>query len=123
MIAGWRIADPRPGPRPAPELARQERLDREHAGLDDVQQARLAREAIKAEQVLAQCLGRDGQQLSATDMRAAEWSDAAADYTAALQINPRNGTYYLNRAKAYDKLGDADKAKADRAKAKDLGVK
>ncbi len=76
VIAGWRIADPRPGPRPAPELARQERLDREHAGIDDAQQARLAREGITAEQVLSQCLGRDRQQLSATDTRAAEWSDA-----------------------------------------------
>ena len=76
VIAGWRIADPRPGPRPAPELARQERLDREHAGLGDAQDARLAREEVTAEQVLAQCLGRDGQQLSATDTRAAEWSDA-----------------------------------------------
>ena len=37
VIAGWRIADPRPGPRPAPELARQERLDRERAGLGDAQ--------------------------------------------------------------------------------------
>ena len=76
VIAGWRIADPRPGPRPAPELARQERLDREHAGLGGAQQARPAREVVTAEQVLAQCLGRDGQQLSATDTRAAEWSDA-----------------------------------------------
>ena len=76
VIAGWRIADPRPGPRPAPELARQERLDREHAGLGDAQEARPAREEVTAEQVLAQCLGRDGQQLSATDTRAAEWSDA-----------------------------------------------
>ena len=76
VIAGWRIADPTPGPRPAPELARQERLDREHAGLGGAQQARPAREGITAEQVLAQCLGRDGQQLSATDTRAAEWSDA-----------------------------------------------
>jgi hypothetical protein len=76
VIAGWRIADPMPGPRPAPELARAERLDREHAGLGDAQQARLTREGVTAEQVLAQCLGRDGQQLSATDTRAAEWSDA-----------------------------------------------
>jgi TrwC relaxase/AAA domain len=76
VIAGWRIADPRPGPRPAPELARQERLDHEHAGIGDAQQPRLTREGITTEQVLAQCLGRDGQQLSATDTRAAEWSDA-----------------------------------------------
>ena len=40
VIAGWRIADPQPGPEPAPELARQERLDREHAGLDTGQDRR-----------------------------------------------------------------------------------
>jgi hypothetical protein len=74
VIAGWRIADPRPGPRPAPELARAERLDLERAGLGDTPQ--VSSEQVTAEQVLAQCLGRDGRQLSATDTRAAEWSDA-----------------------------------------------
>ena len=73
VIAGWRIADPRPGPRPAPELARQDRLDHERAGLDV---SRHAGPDVSAEQILAQCLDRDGQQLSATDTRAAEWSDA-----------------------------------------------
>ena len=79
VIAGWRIADPKPGPEPAPELARQERLDREHAGLDadQVTQAGERNEpGMTAEQILAQCLERDGQQLSATETRAAEWSDA-----------------------------------------------
>lgn len=76
VIAGWRIADPRPGPRPAPELARQERLDLERAGLGGAQEERPPQEGITAEQVLAQCLGRDGQQLSATETRGAEWSDA-----------------------------------------------
>ena len=79
MIAGWRIADPKPGPEPAPELARQERLDREHAGLDTGQVAQAGgrhEPGMTAEQILAQCLDRDGQQLSATDTRAAEWSDA-----------------------------------------------
>ena len=79
VIAGWRIADPKPGPEPAPELARQERLDREHAGLDTGQDAQAGRRhepGMTAEQILAQCLDRDGQQLSATDTRAAEWSDA-----------------------------------------------
>jgi hypothetical protein len=79
VIAGWRIADPKPGPEPAPELARQERLDREHAGLNTGQAAQagaLHAPETTAEQILAQCLDRDGQQLSATDTRAAEWSDA-----------------------------------------------
>jgi AAA domain len=79
VIAGWRIADPQPGPEPAPELARQERLDREHAGLDTGQAAQGGgrhEPGMTAEQILAQCLDRDGQQLAATDTRAAEWSDA-----------------------------------------------
>jgi hypothetical protein len=77
VIAGWRIADPRPGPRPAPELARQDRLDHEQAGLDVSRHAGPGgRMGVSAEQILAQCLDRDGQQLSATDSRAAEWSDA-----------------------------------------------
>ena len=77
VIAGWRIADPGPGPRPAPELARQDRLDHERAGLDASRGAGPGgRQDMSAEQILAQCLDRDGQQLSATDTRAAEWSDA-----------------------------------------------
>ncbi len=79
VIAGWRIADPKPGPGPAPELARQERLDRERAGLGNGQTAEPGgphEPEMTAEQILARCLDRDGQQLSATDTRAAEWSDA-----------------------------------------------
>src|SRR5262249_1519485 len=82
VIAGWRIADPKPGPEPAPELARQERLDGERAGLGTSRDASPGRGAGDgpdegtAEQILARGLDRDGQQLSATDTRAAEWSDA-----------------------------------------------
>ena len=80
VIAGWRIADPRPGPEPAPELARQERLDGERAGLCSTREGgpwvRHEPDEVSAEQILARCLDRDGQQLSATDTRAAEWSDA-----------------------------------------------
>jgi hypothetical protein len=80
VIAGWRIADPRPGPAPAAELGRQERLDGERAGLgasrDGQQVGSRESKEVTAEQILAQCLDRDGQQLSATDTRAAEWSDA-----------------------------------------------
>jgi len=79
VISGWRFADPRSGTRPAPELARQERLDRERAGLGTGQEPQAEgaeRAQATAEQILAACLDRDGQQMSATDTREAEWSDA-----------------------------------------------
>ena len=79
VISGWRFADPRAGTRPAPELARQERLDRERAGLaagQEPQAEEAERAQATAEQILAACLDRDGQQMSATDTREAEWSDA-----------------------------------------------
>lgn len=72
VIAGWQIADPRPGPVPAPELARQARLDRERAGLNPGPDAQPeTRWEVTAEQILAQCLDRERQQMSATDTRAA----------------------------------------------------
>jgi hypothetical protein len=83
VIAGWRIADPKPGPEPAPELTRLERQGRERAGLDLARDGRQAgmvppgspRQAT-AEEILGMCLERDGQQLSATETREAEFSDA-----------------------------------------------
>jgi len=75
VIGGWRIADPAPGSQPAAELARHDRLTLERAGLDAGQDLD-ARQALTAEQVLGMCLARDGQQVSATDTREADWSDA-----------------------------------------------
>ncbi len=75
VIAGWRIADPGPGPLPARELARYDQLARERAGqAPGPEQA--ASGVAAAEQVLGECLARDGRQLSATETRAAGWSDA-----------------------------------------------
>jgi hypothetical protein len=81
VINGWRLSDPAPGSRAAPELARQARLDREQAGLvirhgpqRDPQERQL--EQPTAEEVLGACLARDGRQMSATDTREAAWSDA-----------------------------------------------
>ena len=87
VIGGWRLADPRPGTEPAPELARQDRLEQERAGLPPAQTGRSSgevpaarqdqqREQVTAEQILGQCLARDRQQMSATEVRDAEWSDA-----------------------------------------------
>jgi hypothetical protein len=75
VIAGWRIADPAPGSQPAPELARYDQLARERAGHHRGAQRAVSNVAT-AEEVLGQCLARDGRQLSATDTREAEWSDA-----------------------------------------------
>jgi hypothetical protein len=75
VVAGWRIADPAPGTQPARELTRYDQLASERAGhILDPQQAVSNAEA--AEEVLGQCLARDGHQFSATDTREAEWSDA-----------------------------------------------
>jgi hypothetical protein len=75
VIAGWRIADPAPGPEPAAELARYDRLAGERAGLIPPGQ-HADPDLATAEELLGQCLARDGRQLSATDTREAEWSDA-----------------------------------------------
>jgi hypothetical protein len=75
VITGWRLADPGPGPRAAAELDRYDRRVREAAG-DSDRQPEAAVDAGSAEQVLGQCLARDGQELSATETREAAWSDA-----------------------------------------------
>jgi len=75
VITGWRIADPAPGTQPAPELARYDQLASERAGHHPGAQRGVSNIAM-AEEVLGQCLARDGRPLSATDTREAEWSDA-----------------------------------------------
>jgi hypothetical protein len=75
VITGWRAADPAPGPRSAPELARHDRLAGERAGITPGPPPP-ASDLAAAEEVLGQCLARDGRQLSATDTRQAQWSDA-----------------------------------------------
>ena len=57
-----KLADPAPGPRPAPELARYDRITAGHAG-DTASAEGQARDALG---VLAGVLARDGQQLSAS---------------------------------------------------------
>ena len=77
VISGWRIADPAPGTPPAPELARQDRLDRERAGLGARNRKPSGRSARRRRPSSpGPCLDRDGQQMSATETREAEWSDA-----------------------------------------------
>ena len=77
VICGWKLSDSRPGPGPDPELARHDMLARERAGLPAVaDRPELDAGAMTAESVLGTCLERDGRQLSATDFREADWSDA-----------------------------------------------
>jgi hypothetical protein len=77
VICGWKLADPKPGPAPDPELARHDMLARERAGLALVADGPgLDTGASTAESVLGMCLERDGRQLSATDFREADWSGA-----------------------------------------------
>jgi hypothetical protein len=66
-----KLADPVPGPRPAPELARYDRLTARHPG-EPTATAAGTRDALA---VLAGVLDRDGQQLSASQT----WQQALAD--------------------------------------------
>ena len=74
-----KVSDPTPGTRPAPELARHERIERERAGLPDQprnltpQEKELARDP-KA--VLAEVLERDGTEYSAIETRQRNLADA-----------------------------------------------
>ena len=67
-----KLADPVPGPRPAPELARYDRLTAEPATQPACAAAAGTRDALA---VLAGVLDRDGQQLSASQT----WQQALAD--------------------------------------------
>ena len=74
-----KVADPTPGTRPAPELDRFERIERERLGLPDEprkltgQEEELARDP---KSVLADVLGRDGTEYSAMETRQRNLADA-----------------------------------------------
>jgi conjugative relaxase-like TrwC/TraI family protein len=74
FTADPRAADPQSGTRPAAELARQRMLDRERKGMP-VRQPELGVEELTAAGVAARIMERDGQELSATELRAAELAD------------------------------------------------
>ena len=52
-----------------------------------------------------------------------DWATAIACYSEVIRIKPDHAKAHFNRATAYEELGDADKAAADFAKAKELGYK
>jgi hypothetical protein len=62
-----READPRPGTRPDPELARRERMERERAGLPPEPAEQPGDEVRDPGAVLADCMDRDEAELSASD--------------------------------------------------------
>jgi conjugative relaxase-like TrwC/TraI family protein len=74
-----KLADPVPGPRPAPELARYDRITGEHASQPVSAKAAETQDALT---VLAGVLERDGQQLSASQTR--QQALANADHLAIL---------------------------------------
>ena len=74
-----KLADPVPGPRPAPELARYDRVTTARSGETAPAAPAAAEDALG---VLAGVLERDGQQLSATQVR--EQALADADHLAVL---------------------------------------
>ena len=79
-----RVADPKPGVRPAPELARQERIERERAGLPEPEQqgpSELAREPIA---VLSDVLENEGAELSALEVQRRNLANA--DHLAKLHV-------------------------------------
>jgi hypothetical protein len=81
MSVSPRTADPAPGPEPAPELARYDRIMRERAGLPPEPETPGKREREPAA-VLAAVLARDGAAKSATEIAQAE--AANADHLATL---------------------------------------
>ena len=82
-----KVADPTPGTRPAPELSRAERIERERAGLPEQPRTLTPLEhelARDPKAVLAEVLERDGTEYSATEVR--QRNLAAADHLARLHV-------------------------------------
>jgi hypothetical protein len=71
-----READPKPGTRPDPELARRERLDRERAGMPPEPAEKPDDEVRDPLAVLADCLDREDAEPSASDYRDRALSNA-----------------------------------------------
>jgi hypothetical protein len=75
MTGSPKVADPAAGPAPAPELARFDRVERMRAGIPP-ESAEPAEGQREASAVLADIIGRDGTELSATEYRARQLANA-----------------------------------------------
>ena len=97
-----KTADPAPGPRPAPELARYDRITAHRTAQPAAAAATETKEALA---VLAGVLNRDGQQLSASQTR--QRALAGADHLAILhaiwtdQITPAREQHYRDLLAAH----------------------
>jgi conjugative relaxase-like TrwC/TraI family protein len=97
-----KLANPAPGPRPAPELARYDRIPADALAQPAAVVATETKEALA---VLAGVLNRDGQQLSASQAR--QQALAGADHLAILyaiwtdQITPARGQRYRDLLAAH----------------------
>jgi hypothetical protein len=103
-----RVASARPGTRPAPELDRKDRLERERAGLDPLPSAgpevkdTPRREAVA---VLADVMGHEEHDIAATEV----WrrSLSSVDHMAVLHAQWEGGTRPLTRARYEELVRDA----------------
>jgi hypothetical protein len=114
-----KVADPAPGTRPAPELSRAERIERERAGLPEQPRRLTPLEkelARDPKAVLAEVLDRDGTEYSATEVWQRNLADA--DHLARLHViwmgesrEPVNARYERElRDQLPDYLKDAELA-------------
>jgi TrwC relaxase/AAA domain len=76
MTHSPRVSDPAAGPEGAPELARFDRLERERAGLPPLAEELPAPDQREPSAVLADVIGRDGTELSATEYREEQLANA-----------------------------------------------
>ena len=56
-------------------------------------------------------------------MRKGEYEKALADFNEAIRLDPKYVLGYKNRAVLYERMGDKDRAAADRDKVKELDPK
>ena len=100
VISNSTLADPAPGTRSAPELARYHHLEAERQGWADPPTRDPAKSAAEAEAILAQCLNRDGREPSALEYQERAWSDA--DRLDALAVQWQHATHDANKQRYAD---------------------
>jgi hypothetical protein len=100
-----READPRPGTRPDPELARRERMERERAGLPAEPADQPDDEVRDPVAVLADCMDRDEAELSASDYQ--QRALASADHLGVLHARWADLAGTADRQRYHQLVNDA----------------